>query len=1067
MVERRFGPLIVAVVIAFFGLVVRLFQVQILEYEVWAAEAVNLVRKATIEPHERGRIFDRKGRVIARDEPVYELEFIWRDFRRGHPLGQVAQMRSLLQMRPVSLEEAFESIFDWADELVDLTPADIDAFGRGEGIVLGGALIAASEDPGADRRWARAADLHYYVKALFGLSRSEGRRISRKRKDPKAWRLPYLELVAQSRDKRASEVREGLYQRLEHAVDHLGVLAGLVRSETRGEGIELDWLVERIEATRRRLEDSTADDLFAKAAGFGAWRMDDHNLSRLDLDWLRRCLYWDEARLNQWVLDRGALWSQVVDRYLAGHTLARFKIGPNDPADRVLNALMHFFQPPERRSGVFAALPRDWRTSDEVVVLATLDEHFGDALEGGARSKGFSVFPIQDQDLRRAQAPSPQALVSEVLARTFDGTLGSSPEELDQAAASLVALAGRDRMTWHANEIDEVGRLLKVWNRRLQARIGDRIAELSDAAGVVHIRPQWIKAASEERAYVFRDRSARPTRLESEPTYDLVQLVTRFPKRYAGFAVRDRTRRKLSTFDFDGLSVPVAGELIGRVRAPYLAHLLDQRDEELELLELQTKLGRTDQNIERIRELTDKLRSPDEFEGGSGIEAYFDQELRGRNGYRETQGLQDRRRGRRKPIHNPAVDGLDLRLTLDFDLQRAAQDVLLHPEPLPAGEDRGDPVWLAHPVGAIVMLNPEGDILAAASVPVRPGTPGPYQDGEAASAIDRTLRRPRGQPPGSVFKPFVAAWALQYRGLDADEHSVFCMADGQDLARYGKVHCHSELGHSWTSQLPLDLKTALRRSCNSYFAYVGEQYLDGRSLREMASTYGFGQPVGVRSLRELRRGWIENYHFDGPLAMRATELREDERQRLGNGLSHIDVTPMQIARAYAGLATGSLPDLRLVRFAGDEEYRSRSRALPIEPQHLERVHEALREVVAHPQGTAFRKGVGREDLGFELAVKTGSADYKLGTVPDYPLKLGSPGEPASPVSWVNGMRKHTWIAGWFPASEPRAILVVYVHDTSTTSSHGAVYLASQFLREQAVRDYLVEEGVVLDFRKKQ
>ena len=58
----------------------------------------------------------------------------------------------------------------------------------------------------------------------------------------------------------------------------------------------------------------------------------------------------------------------------------------------------------------------------------------------------------------------------------------------------------------------------------------------------------------------------------------------------------------------------------------------------------------------------------------------------------------------------------------------------------------------------------------------------------------------------------------------------------------------------------------------------------------------------------------------------------------------------------------------------------------------------------------------------------------------------------------SGMRKHTWVAGWFPSDEPRAIVVIYVHDTSTTSSHGAVYLASQFLRSDAVKRYLERAG---------
>jgi len=109
------------------------------------------------------------------------------------------------------------------------------------------------------------------------------------------------------------------------------------------------------------------------------------------------------------------------------------------------------------------------------------------------------------------------------------------------------------------------------------------------------------------------------------------------------------------------------------------------------------------------------------------------------------------------------------------------------------------------------------------------------------------------------------------------------------------------------------------------------------------------------------------------------------------------------------------------------------------------VHQALRDVVR--EGTAKGKGLDEKTLGFQLSAKTGSADYRVGRVPSEPL-LPYAG------AWKRGMRKHTWVAGWFPSDEPRAIVVVYVHDTSTTSSHGAVYLASQFLRSDAVQRFL-------------
>ena len=114
---RRFGPLIGVFLFSLAVLVARLWDVQIREHDVWAREAANLVRSWFIEPYTRGRILDREGRELVRDVEGYELEFVWRDFRRGHPLGQVASLRSLAVGRPVSLEETRQSLSPWAQEL--------------------------------------------------------------------------------------------------------------------------------------------------------------------------------------------------------------------------------------------------------------------------------------------------------------------------------------------------------------------------------------------------------------------------------------------------------------------------------------------------------------------------------------------------------------------------------------------------------------------------------------------------------------------------------------------------------------------------------------------------------------------------------------------------------------------------------------------------------------------------------------------------------------------------------------------------------------------------------------
>ena len=100
-------------------------------------------------------------------------------------------------------------------------------------------------------------------------------------------------------------------------------------------------------------------------------------------------------------------------------------------------------------------------------------------------------------------------------------------------------------------------------------------------------------------------------------------------------------------------------------------------------------------------------------------------------------------------------------------------------------------------------------------------------------------------------------------------------------------------------------------------------------------------------------------------------------------------------------------------------------------------------------GSAKNAWLTPDRIGFKLAAKTGSADYHKGAVP--PI-----GRPSAPIEDYNekGMRKHTWLAGWFPAEEPRFVITVYVHDTSATASHSAAYVARKFLVSRAVQDLM-------------
>lgn len=1109
---RRFGPLIAVMAIAVLTLLTRLWDVQIEQHEIWATESANLVRSHAVEPYVRGAITDRNGRVLVQDEKVYELEFVWRDFRRGHPLGQVAMLRSLALMRPVGLDETQGDLRDAALCYASLSPAALDVFAAGgeldARIDYVPAIAAESEEDRRDRAWderrrSRATDLRYYIGRLLNLSHSEVRMITEFVDDEGAEEWSFLDLAGQITDRSTTEVAETLASRVLQAELQLMRLAGLIdlggADLEGGEFLSMhpaaspgDRLVQLIERRRREVDDDAADALFRIASGFSARRLNADNLGRFELGWLSAALDWDETRLMEWRIERGLLAVRDAREWLAGHTIARSKIGRGQFADRVLSALVHAFREDADDWTRRNAAPQDWRQVEELEVLSRLRGRLADP-EGFPEDAGAALFAFQDPRAHVMPAEGTQLLMGVLgpeLERAFEAS-GMAALEMERLgkdkflarppglglAERLIEMAADEAGDWDAMDEAAVGEILLAMNDTFQGRVAmalDEAALARDDGSLARFDEPFIEKAQETRAYVIRDRGARARAIGDEPDMDLVLLVTRYPESFSGFRVARKTRR-VPVLHYPGQTKSLAATLVGRVRSPFLVEILSQRPRLEELNSLRRKLRLPAEDEKEILRLSDQMYHPDERVGGSGLEAWFDQELTGVSGYLEELGLQDRIDGNRSAIYRGPRDGKDLTLTLDAGLQRAAEEVIQNPQMPPPGDMQVDELWFEAPVGAICLCTVDGEILAAASAPNESGLePAPFTDGQRKFAFERTLRRPVSQPPGSVVKPMIALYALQHLDLDPEERFVHCILDHRRpreganpkdnlKAGWGQINCNVRLGHS--NELAgnaLRMHRALIRSCNVYFAALAEKYFDEESMRDAYDLFGFGRATGVRYGDERgRQGLLDSYWYNAKSPLANTEvskpLNEVARQFLGNGLANVDANVVQVARAYAGLATGDLPRMSLVRGIGGEAVPLESESLGFSPENLQRIHDALIDVVSNKDGTAFKAGLGEMDLTFKLAAKTGSADYMGGKVPG---KYGR-GDPLD--AYKDGVRKHTWLAGWFPAEEPKYVVVIYIHDTSATAGHSAAYVARQFLLREEIKS-LVANGLSGDAR---
>ena len=1055
MIGARTRPLLIALGIGAAALTVRLFEVQVREHEIWAEEAASLVHSGREIPYRRGRILDTEGRVLARDKDTHTLVLVYRDFRRGHPLGLVAHARSLLEARPVPLLEARRQLLEWTWELVHLSPVDLDAFARGGPLATDSLALEETEAPRAESRGQRARDLGFYVRHLLPLEPRQRQALEKRARDEKR-PLSFLSLAAEEADVSEGQAWSLIEERLARAMDRLAQLADLLAAspdgsdEAAGDDAQL-LLIDELERSRHWVEDATAAKLFAEAADFVPGRLDPITLrSRFDLDWIARLLGWDARRLEEWTRETREGWRRGWrDGYALPRLLVQLTLDPAhrpSPDDLVARLTALF-----RREGAVEAIldgdVADWRQPVELAVLGQLDPLLAadlpiasEAVPVSVLSPGLASLEPTPGGWDGFERSSPEVTR---LWRAFDAAWNVEPAEAYRGERVRDLLASR---RWDAleNLLVCASALADDWDRAFQRAVEQRLAAFhadsreSERApdGRLTIAEGPRDRAAERAEFFLKDYGRRPRRLaRGEPSYDVIYLLTRYHEDYPGFEVQEAREREYPVLPGD--AVRAAPGLIGNVSAIGVDDMLVQRQASSRLRELKELPEKSEEERVELERLIGRVLLHDEVKGVAGVEGFWNRELVGRNGYREAHGLEDVfGTGRRDTELSRGEDGRDVVLTLDTDLQRAARLTL--EAPVNGDDPKADVEWIRNPVGAAVLVSIEGDVLAAASEPNGDSVRSSDVRGQRAIVSERTLRRPTFQPPGSVFKPFVAAYALSEVGLDP-RTPVVCEDIGEG-AGYVDVHCHRYFGHGEVA-----LAGALVGSCNAYFAWLGETLTDD-DLRAVSRIFGFDQPTGIRTAPPWDHGLRARGGFREDVGgMRAIELGrfgDHDRRLAGNGLGVMEATPLALARAMIALATGELTDLRLVRRVANEELPlGRRRPLPLDRRALDFVRESLIGVTSDPEGTGNALALSK--LGFPVAAKTGSADLVRST----------------DSSGRSVVRKHAWVAGWVPARDPQLVFVVFVHDTMATSSHGAVYLVRDMLLRPEVLNWLAERGV--------
>src|ERR1700726_77173 len=277
-----------------------------------------------------------------------------------------------------------------------------------------------------------------------------------------------------------------------------------------------------------------------------------------------------------------------------------------------------------------------------------------------------------------------------------------------------------------------------------------------------------------------------------------------------------------------------------------------------------------------------ELYSPGDMVGGSGGERQYNTVLMGKNGSRRALvNSHGREVGRLD--ETPAVPGKQLKLTVDIDLQIAAEQAL-------AGRN-----------GAIVAMDPRnGEILAMVSRPTF--NPNDFavrvsrdQWSKLVNDDDHPLLNKAIQAqlaPGSTFKIIMATAGMQ-EGIAGDMH-VICNGGANFYGRYFKCWVVAE----HRTHGVVDISKAIYQSCDVFFYTLAEKLGIDRIAR-YATMFGLGQKTGIDLPQEVT----------GVMPSEEWKVRNFKQKwyagetiSVGIGQGAVAVTPMQLMRAIGAIS---------------------------------------------------------------------------------------------------------------------------------------------------------------------
>ena len=409
--------------------------------------------------------------------------------------------------------------------------------------------------------------------------------------------------------------------------------------------------------------------------------------------------------------------------------------------------------------------------------------------------------------------------------------------------------------------------------------------------------------------------------------------------------------------------------------------------------------------------------------GQSGVERVYNKLLMGEDGAKRvvvnSLGREIRTLDKVEP-----VEGRRVQLTIDYDLQKAAEDGFRH-----AGFN-----------GAALIMDPRnGEVLTYVSLPA-------YDPNAFASGIDRatwaSLNTDKLRPlqnrviqgrysPGSTFKIVVAVAGLE-EGIIDDNYRTHCAGGAYFFGRFFK--CHLKGGHG-----TVDVRHAMEKSCNVFFYTVGNQ-LGVDKIYKWAEKLGMTGKTGI-DLPNEQESIIPNSEWK----RRRTGERwyPGETISVSIGQGQVSVTPASLAMMISTVANGGTRVTPHLVRAVDEgggwrtvEPAAVADKVAFRPETLSALHDGLWMVV-NASGTGGRARI----PGRDVAGKTGTAQV-----------ISNQGRQAARGTTDRDLRDHGFFVFFAPKDNPVIAGVIY----GEHNEHG--FLGAPIAKHVIETYYAKQEG---------